>query len=120
MQYMLIFYETADEMARGNDPAQAEIYWGAWNAYMGAMGAAGAIASGNALQLPHTATTVRIDNGTRHVQDGPFADTKEMFGGYVIVEAADLDAALEWAARAPCASAGSVEVRPVMIDPGAR
>jgi hypothetical protein len=120
MQYLLLYNETTAEMARGNDTAQTEEYWGAWNAYMGAMGAAGVITSGNALQLPHTATTVRIEGGTRHVQDGPYADTKEMLGGYVVIEVPDLDAALEWAARAPCASAGSVEIRPVMVDPGAR
>ena len=74
---------------------------------------------GNGLQPPETGTTLRIEGGTRHVQDGPYADTKEMLGGYVVVDAPDLDAALKWAARAPCASdgAGSVEVRPVMQQP---
>jgi hypothetical protein len=70
--------------------------------------------SGNGLQPPHTATTVRIQDGKRHVQDGPFADTKEQLGGYFIIDVPHVDAALEWAARAPCASTGGVEVRPVM------
>lgn len=49
----------------------------------------------------------------RQVQDGPFADTKEQLGGYFVIDVADLDAALEWAERAPCAATGGVEVRPV-------
>jgi len=118
MQYVLLYSETAGEWGRGANPATAEAYWGAWNAYMGAMGAAGVIVGGNALQSPDTGTTIRIEDGRRHVQDGPFADTKEMIGGYVVIEVADLDAALDWAARAPCASAGSVEVRPVLANPG--
>ncbi|MBX9663154.1 YciI family protein [Novosphingobium sp.] len=114
MQYVLLFLENAEERAKRTDPVAAEPYWGAWNAYMGAMAQAGVMKSGNGLQPPETGTTLRIANGTRHVVDGPFADTKEALGGYVVLEVADLDAALEWAARAPCAAAGSVEVRPVM------
>ena len=70
----------------------------------------------------NTATTVRIRDGKRLVQDGPFADTKEQLGGYFVIEVPDLDAALEWAARAPSAACASVEVRPVlppMAPPGA-
>ncbi|GEN99807.1 hypothetical protein NSE01_16400 [Novosphingobium sediminis] len=119
MQYVLLFHETAEERAKRHDPVAAEPYWGAWNAYMGAMAQAGVMVGGNGLQPPETATTLRIENGTRHVVDGPFADTKEAFGGYVVLEASDLDAALEWAARAPCASGGSVEIRPVMAGPTA-
>lgn len=118
MQYTLLYYETAPEAAR-RETADAPAYWGAWNAYMGALGGAGVMVGGNGLMPPATATTVRLANGTRHVQDGPFADTKEQLGGYVVVDVADLDAALEWAARAPCASAGSVEVRPVLPPPAA-
>lgn len=117
MQYVLLFNETPEEQAKAEDPVAAGPYWGGWNAYIGAMVQAGVMLSGNGLQLPHTATTLRIENGTRHVVDGPFADTKEALGGYVVLEVADLDAALEWAARAPCAVAGSVEIRPVMAPP---
>jgi len=117
MNYMLQFYETAEERGKRNDPEQADAYWGGWNAYIGALAQSGAMLSGNVLQPPEVATTVRVKNGTRHVVDGPFADTKEMLAGYVILDAPDLDAALEWAARAPCASAGSVEVRPVLPPP---
>ncbi|MBC7857672.1 MAG: hypothetical protein H7Z39_02630 [Burkholderiaceae bacterium] len=117
MQYMLIFKETTAETGRRDDPAAAPAYWGAWNAYVGAMHDSGIVVSGNGLQSPRTATRVRVEGGKRQVQDGPFADTHEHLGGYFIVETASLDDALEWAARAPCASAGSVEVRPVLPPP---
>ena len=119
MHYMLQFYETPEERAKPNDPAQAEAYWGGWNAYIGALAQSGAMVGGNGLQPPEVATTLRVENGTRHVVDGPFADTKEMLAGYVIVDVPDLDAALEWAARVPCVTGGSVEIRPVRPPPGA-
>jgi len=120
MHYMLLFNETPAEQAKRTDPAQAEAYWGGWSAYMGAIAQSGAMVSGNGLQPPEASTTLRIADGTRHVADGPFADTKEILGGYVILDAPDLDTALDWAARAPCVSAGSVEIRPVMPAPPAR
>jgi hypothetical protein len=55
-----------------------------------------------------------VKDGQRQVQDGPFADTKEQLGGYVIIETPSLDTALEWAARCPAAAQGAVEVRPVL------
>jgi hypothetical protein len=119
MEYMLMFYETPAELARADDPAQVGAYWGAWNAYVGAMQGSGLMRGGNGLQPPRTATTVRVVNGQRQVQDGPYADTREHLGGYFIVEAETLDEVLAWAARAPCASAGSVEVRPVLPPPAA-
>ncbi len=116
MQYSLLYFETP--AARGRrDTSDAPAYWGAWNAYMGAMHAAGIMLGGNGLMPPETATTLRISGDTRHVQDGPFADTKEQLGGYTVIEVANLDEALDWAARAPCVTAGSVEVRPVMQQP---
>lgn len=117
MQYMLIFTEGAEQFAKRNDPTEAPAYWGAWNAYIGALYQSGVVVSGNGLQPPETATTVRIRDGKRVVQDGPFADSKEQLGGYFVIEAPDLDAALEWAARSPSASYGSAEVRPVMPPP---
>ncbi len=114
MQYMLILNETPAEFARRDNPAEAEAYWGAWNVYIGALAQAGVIVNGDGLHPPHTATTVRVRNGKRQIEDGPFADTKEQLGGYFIVEAPDLDAAIEWAAKAPSALCASVEVRPVL------
>nr|WP_295777474.1 YciI family protein [Rhodoferax sp.] len=114
MQYMLIHRETTAEVARRDDPAQAPAYWGAWNAYVGALYGAGVVVSGNGLQAPHTATMVRLVDGKRQLQDGPFPDTREHLGGYFIIEVPSLDEALAWAERSPCAAAGSTEVRPVM------
>jgi hypothetical protein len=117
MQYVLLFKETAEERAKRDDPVAAGPYWGSWTAYMGALGQSGVMIGGNGLQPPETATTLRVVNGTRHVVDGPFADTKEALGGYVVIDVTDLDAALEWASRAPCVGGGSVEIRPVMAGP---
>jgi hypothetical protein len=86
-------------------------YTGAWRAYHKALVEAGIYVAGDPLQVPETGTTVRIKDGKRHVQDGPYADTKEQLGGFTILELPSLDAALEWAARCPAASYGAVEVR---------
>jgi hypothetical protein len=73
---------------------------------------------GAGLQGTETATTVRVQDGQTLTTDGPFADTKEVFGGYYVFEVPDLDEALELAARIPAARlGGSVEVRPVMERP---
>lgn len=117
MQFMLILNETPEDFARRADPAQAGDYWGGWNAFLGAMARAGVIVNGDGLQPPHTATTLRVRDGKRSVEDGPFADTKEQLGGYMVIEVPDLDAALDWAAQAPSALSASVEVRPVLPMP---
>jgi hypothetical protein len=117
MQYMILLNETEAEFAKRENPAEAGAYWGGWNAFIGAMAQAGIIVNGDGLHPPHTATTVRLRDGKRIVHDGPFADTKENLGGYFVIEVPDLDAALDWAARAPSASYASVEVRPVMPPP---
>lgn len=71
--------------------------------------------SGAQLQPVETATTVRVDNGKALTTDGPFADTKEVFGGYYVFEAQNLDEAIELAGRIPAARiGGAVEVRPVV------
>lgn len=114
MQYMLLLNEPVEEFAKRTHPDHAAEYWGGWNAFIGAMAQAGVIVKGDGLQGPHTATTVRLRDGKRLVQDGPFADTKEQLGGYFVIEVPDLDAALDWAARAPSAVSASVEVRPVL------
>ena len=68
---------------------------------------------GAALQPSQTATTVRLKDGERVVTDGPFAETREVLGGYYLLDVPDLDAAIDWAARCP-GKYGSMEVRPVM------
>jgi hypothetical protein len=70
------------------------------------------------LQPVSTATSVRLREGKRLVTDGPFAETREQFGGYFLIDAKDLDVAINIAARIPGARVGTVEIRPVMELPG--
>ena len=118
MQYMLLLNEPESEFAKRNDPEQAGAYWGGWNAFISAMAQAGIIVKGDGLQGPHTATTVRVRDGKRMVTDGPFAETREQLGGYFLIEAKNLDEALDVAGRIPGARKGTVEVRPVVELPG--
>ena len=112
MKYAFLIYETPDEFAsreRGPD----DPYLGAWRAYYQAMISSGVYVGGDPLHLPETATTVRRTDGQRHVQDGPYANTKEQLAGFAILELRSLDEALDWAARCPAAAGGAVEVRPL-------
>ncbi len=114
MEFMLVYQESKQDFDDRADPVRSQPYWAAWTAYIGAMAGAGVIVSGAALQPPHTATTVRLRDGKRQVQDGPYADTLEHLGGFFVIRADSLDDALAWAARAPCAATGGVEVRPIL------
>lgn len=114
MKYMLMFYETAASFDPQRDAKTQDEYWGAWTAYVQSLSQSGLVRGGEGLKDPSTATTLKIRNGKRIVQDGPFADAKEQLGGFFIIETPSLDEALEWAARAPCAKDGGVEVRPVL------
>ena len=84
----------------------------AFQAYARALDEAGVLASAEVLQRSDMTTTVSLATGELVVQDGPFADTKEQLGGTFVIEVPDLDAAIEWARRAPSASWGHVEIRP--------
>ncbi len=113
MQYMIMNYAPpADHPDAGSvrDAADGEL----WGAYTRALIEAGVLVGGEALHPSATATTLRVRDGGRDVQDGPYADTKEQLGGFYVIEVPDLDTALEWAARNPAASRGAVEVRPVL------
>jgi hypothetical protein len=112
MQFALMIYHTPEEFdMRKNDYTDTRL--GAWRAYYKALVAAGVYVSGEALEVPETGTTVRLRDGKRVVQDGPYADTKEQLAGFIILQVPSIDAALEWAARCPGASLGAVEVRPL-------
>src|SRR5690348_844430 len=95
MQYALLIYESPMAFAarKNDDP---DPYIGAWRAYYKAITEAGVYVGGDALEVPETATTVRLTNGTRHVQDGPCAETKEQLAGICVLELPSLDAALDW------------------------
>jgi hypothetical protein len=107
MQYMLLIYVPTD----GGQSAEPSD----WMQYTTDLQEAGVLVSGDGLQGIETATTVRVRDGETLVTDGPFAETKEMLGGYYLVDVDDLDAALAWAAKIPSVGFGSVEVRPVMV-----
>ncbi len=112
MQFALLLFESPEAFATRKAP-ETNHYLGAWRAYHKALVEAGIYVGGEPLEVPETATTVRLMEGKRHVQDGPFADTKEQLAGFLILELSSLDAALDWAARCPVASVGAVEVRPL-------
>ena len=112
MQYMIMNYVPASDIADSGTPSDGP----AWGAYTKAMIDAGVMRSGNALTGAHTATVVRIRDGKREIHDGPYIDSREQLGGYYVIEAADLDEALQWAARNPAASSGAVEVRPILTQ----
>jgi hypothetical protein len=109
MKYALIVHQSQEYFDRRNDPAAKA----AGRAYAEALQAAGVFVVGLGLQPPQTATTVSVREGKRHVQDGPYAETKEFLAGLAIIDVPNLDLALEWAARHPAAGHASVEVRPV-------
>ncbi len=117
MQYAILVYETEADFAARNDPEKAGAYWGAYGAYSQALVKAGVAAGGTGLHPTSVATTVRMRDNGRLVQDGPFADTKEMLGGIFLIDVPDLDTALFWAARCPSAVTGSAEVRPCLPPP---
>jgi hypothetical protein len=93
--------------------AEQEHWLGAYKAYMQAMTNAGVLKSSSGLKPTSSATTVRVENGKTQALDGPYADSKEQLGGFHVIEVADLDAAIAWAARSPTALHGVVEVRPL-------
>lgn len=113
MKYMLLIYGAEPTEAPSQEAIDAVMgeYW----EYEKAVANAGVIIASNALQGVRTATTVSVsDDGGRTVTDGPFAETREVLGGYYLLDVPDLDAALDWAARCPGAHHGSrVEVRPI-------
>jgi hypothetical protein len=111
MQYLLMTHVDTSAWPRLT-PEQQRDGMAAYAAFTEALVAQGALVSSGRLQPGETARTVRVKDGRRQVMDGPFAETKEVFGGYFVIEAPDMDAAVEWAVRCPAAGHGAVEVRP--------
>jgi hypothetical protein len=107
MRYVIAVYESEAGMEARKDPD----YVAAYAAYVRALSEAGVWLGGAGLVSASNAATLRMKDGKRHVQDGPYADTKEELGGFFLIEAPDLDSALEWAARCPSAATGVIEVR---------
>ena len=121
MRYLVLIYdeETANPSPEPPDPAVWAQVMGDYNAYSKMLRDRGAYVAGEALQPVTTATTVRVRDGQTMTTDGPFAETKEALGGFYMIEAKDLDEALELGAACPGAKVGSIEVRPVLDLPAA-
>ena len=112
MKYMLLLrHEPESGPAEGTPELDAEM--AKWGEVMGELTGSGGFVAAHGLDTEATATTVRLRDGEAIVTDGPFAETKESFFSYIIIDVADLDAALVWAKRMPNATYGSVEVRPL-------
>ncbi len=109
MKYVLLIHETP-EAAEGRGQGADHPYIAAWRAFHKAVVDAGVFVGGAPLKLNTSSTTVRLEQGRRRVQDGPFPEAKEQLGGICILDVKDLDAALDWAARCPAAGYGAVEV----------
>ena len=114
MQYLLMIYQSEAEAGK-IDAATSQKIIEEYGAFTQSIIQSGNFKAGDALQPTSTATTVRVRNGKTLTTDGPFAETLEQLGGYYLIEAKDLDAALAIAARIPDARSGSIEVRPIMV-----
>jgi hypothetical protein len=114
MQYLLLIYHDEEQWEKLPEPEKQKFYEGYRELRLD-LQAQEKFKGANPLQPTTTATTVRRRNGKTSVTDGPFAETKEQLGGYILVEARDKDEALAIAARIPSAKMGSVEVRPVVL-----
>ncbi len=114
MQYAILIYETEDEFTRRGEPA----YQAPYEVFTAALQEANKIRGGEVLQSPATATTLMLRGGERVIQDGPVPDSREQLGGLFVIEAENLDEALDWAAKCPAAKTCKVEVRPIgMVTP---
>ena len=114
MQYLLMIYR--NEAEHDNmDATEGKKMMEEYGAFTQSIIQSGNFKAGDRLQPATTATTVRVRNGKTLTTDGPFAETREQLGGYYLVEAKDLDAALGIAARIPGARTGSIEVRPIWV-----
>src|SRR5262245_32464329 len=112
MKYLCLIYDeekTFESMAK----AEFEALMGEYFAFTTDIRQSGHYLGGNDLQPVKDATTVRVRNGRMSTTDGPFAETKEQLGGYYLIEAKDLNEAIQVASRIPSARLGSIEVRPV-------
>lgn len=115
MQYALLIYTEEPTEDAPADVMAAQ--FAEYDKFTSHVRERGAMLAGEALQPVSTATTVRVVDGKTLTTDGPFAETKETLGGFYLVEAADLDEAIGYAAMIPGARYGSIEVRPVLDVP---
>ena len=112
MRYLLLIHDVEADFAK-MPPAEMDQLMGDYRKFSEQLKQAGAYVTGQRLRPTTTATTIRVRNGETLATDGPFAETKEQLGGFYLIQAADLDEAMAWAAKIPSAKIGSIEVRPI-------
>jgi len=113
MKYMLLIHDDEQAWGKMSQEEQQRIY-GEYGQFGAQIKSTGQYLAGAQLQPTSTATSVRVRDGKRLVTDGPFAETREQLGGYYLVEARNLDEAIDIAAKIPSARIGTIEVRPVV------
>lgn len=114
MKYLCLIYD--DEKKLNTMPkGESDAFMGEYFTFTDSIRKSGHYVAGEALQPVGTATTIRIRNGKVSTTDGPFAETKEQLGGFYLIDAKDLNDAIQVASRIPSARLGSVEVRPIMV-----
>jgi len=119
MKYLLLIYDDP-KVWEGFSEGEVGKMMGEYREFSSQISESGHMLGGAQLQPPESATTVRIRDSKRLVHDGPFAETREVLGGYYLVEAKDLDEAIGLAARIPSARVGTIEVRPLVESPGVK
>ena len=112
MRYLCLVYDEESKLGTMSK-TEMDAFMGEYFAFTDAIKSSGHYLGGEALKSVQSATTVRVRNGKTSATDGPFAETKEQLGGYYLIEARDLNDALQVASRIPSARIGSVEVRPI-------
>ena len=112
MRYLCLIYDEEKKLA-AMAKGESDAFMGEYFAFTEDIKKSGHYVGGNALQPVNTATSLRVRSGKMSTTDGPFAETKEQLGGYYLIEAKDLNDALQVASRIPSAKLGTVEVRPI-------
>ena len=115
MKYLCLIYDEEKKLG-GMSKTESDAFMGEYFAFTEGIRKSGHYVAGEALQPVQTATSVRVRNGKVSTTDGPFAETKEQICGYDVIDCADLDQAIDIAARHPVAAWGTIEIRPFWTD----
>ena len=113
MKYLCLIYDEEKNLA-SMAKSEMDALMGEYRAFGESIKASGHHLAGQQLQPVHTATSVRVRNGKMSATDGPYAETKEQLGGFYMIEAKDLNDAIQVASRIPSAKIGTIEVRPIV------
>ena len=113
MKYLCLIYDEEKKLEQ-MPKSEGEAFMGEYFGFTEGIKKSGHYLGGNALKPVQTATTIRVRNGKVTTTDGPFAETQEQLGGYYLIEAKDLNDAIQVAAKIPSSRIGSIEVRPIM------